>query len=150
MANTLNVSVASGRLFDEQGRCNTQPLRCTVTALRPGLQWSLAFSMPTAAKTCVNVLIERADLQEVLEDREDADEIPVFATALLYGDARTELVTDSNGRPVYDSNKASMYRAPIVVSGAFRGARLQPGGVLRIDCAALLPMHIECHLALPK
>lgn len=149
---TLNITQLRGRLFDEQAHCNTSsnPLHAAVAVIQPNQQWALTFSLTQPSAATVTITVDRSQL--VAARKGEEEEIPLFATGLLFGDARSELQLDEHGQALYDSQNRPVYRAPTAVSGPFEGARLQCWDarevVLRVDCLSLLPFYIECILTL--
>ncbi len=140
---TLKVTNIRGRLFDEEGRCNPRGLEATVTSLSVG--WVICV-FARFSKAHVSILVTKQDLtREIIAfDDDDDEETPLFATGLLYSDEADTHMLDGE----------SVRRAPIIIAGSFKGARLRAtddddnGGSykLRVDCEALLPFWIECDL----
>lgn len=131
-----------GRMFSAQGQCNTRnaPLMAHVTHGAEAGSWVVHVGFGPSAH--VNVLITETALRAVA--RAEAEEVPLYATGFLYGDARSEYVLDDRGFPLYDKQGQALVRAPVVVNGRFEGARLvSSDGHVRVDCAALLPFYLE-------
>jgi hypothetical protein len=155
-------------MFDANGK------DCRVTArIEPALgldkTWSVIFT-PTSPSPSPSPFVAVLVPQQCLDEAGEDDDVPLWAVGTLYSDEKV-VVIDDYGQVVCDSHDAVVYRPTLAVSDTFEGARLLAGTfegarllansfegarhlagtqTVRVDCADVLPMWIECDLALTK
>jgi hypothetical protein len=98
----------------------------------------------------VLVIIDYRDIALARSESSLFDGVPLPASGHLFADA-ADYVRDPNdkyGAVLFGFDKKPIRRAPVVVSGAFTGARLLSDSILRVDCHSLLSMFIECGISL--
>lgn len=146
----IRVVNVRGRMLDAKGK------DCGVTALAVPVEDNAIYSIifgPAEVSAgglgaFVWVGIAPDELRQSLQKDKD-DDTALKAIGALFSDESKKPQLDAHGQTVYDSTGAVIMQYVVAYAGLMTGVRLLAGtSTIRVDCAAVPSMWIECDLAI--